>query len=222
MSFGGAEFNGETGAQADGIFLTGHKRGVSFTASSGDKGTGAQYPAASPFVTAVGGTSLNTQNGTRVSETAWKNGGGGPSQFEKRPAYQSAFNKQTMRGIPDVALVADPNTGVIIFNSFGMQGQKGFFIVGGTSVSAPLFAGVLAVVNQHRNTNLKNTNTAIYNAAEANYAADFHDITVGSNGTCGTSVRYRSAMISSRDWAVPRALTWCPTWRLRLLKTSSY
>src|SRR6266567_4587977 len=78
MSFGGAEFNGETGAQADGIFLTGHKRGVSFTASSGDHGTGAQYPAASPFVTAVGGTSLNTQNdGTRVSETAWKNGGGG-------------------------------------------------------------------------------------------------------------------------------------------------
>ncbi len=83
-------------------------------------------------------------------------------------------------------MARDPNTGVIIFNSFGMQGQKGFFIVGGTSVSAPLFAGVLAVVNQHRNANLKNTNTAIYNAAEANYAADFHDIQTGSNGTCGT------------------------------------
>jgi subtilase family serine protease len=186
MSFGGAEFAGENGAQGDGIFLTGHKRGVSFTASSGDKGTGAQYPAASPFVTAVGGTSLTTQaDGTRVSEIAWKNSGGGLSQIENRPAYQANFNKQAMRGIPDVAMVADPNTGVIIFNSFGMNGQKGFFVVGGTSVSAPLFAGVLAVVNQHRNANLKNTNTALYNAAEANYAANFHDIVTGSNGTCG-------------------------------------
>jgi subtilase family serine protease len=186
MSFGGPEFNGEMGAQADGIFLTGHKRGVSFTASAGDKGTGAQYPAASPFVTAVGGTSLNTLNdGTRVSETAWKGSGGGLSQFEARPAYQIDFNKHTKRGIPDVAMVADPNTGVVIFNSFGMDGQKGFFIVGGTSASAPLFAGVLAVVNQYRNANLKNTNTAIYNAAEVNYAANFHDIVTGSNGTCG-------------------------------------
>ncbi|SRR5579884_1885615 len=187
MSFGGPEFNGEMGAQADGIFLTGHKRGVSFTASSGDKGTGAQYPAASPFVTAVGGTSLTTLNdGSRVSETAWKGSGGGLSQLEVRPAYQSGFNKHTKRGIPDVAMVADPNTGVVIFNSFGMDGQKGFFIVGGTSASAPLFAGVLAVTNQHRNANLKNTNTALYNAAEANYAANFHDIVTGSNGTCGT------------------------------------
>ena len=187
MSFGGPEFADETGAQADGIFLTGHKRGVSFTASSGDHGTGAQYPAASPFVTAVGGTSLTTlQDGSRTSEIAWQGSGGGLSQFENRPGYQAAFTRQTKRGIPDVALVADPKTGVVVFNSFGMQGETGFFMVGGTSVSAPLFAGVLAVANQQRNANLKNTNTALYNIAETNYAANFHDIRTGSNGTCGT------------------------------------
>jgi subtilase family serine protease len=193
MSFGGAEFNGETGAQADAIFLAGHRRGVSFTASSGDHGTGAQYPAASPFVTAVGGTSLVTQaDGTYVSETAWKGSGGGLSKLEARPAYQSAFSKHTRRGLPDVAMVADPNTGVVVFDSFGMQGEKGFFILGGTSASAPLFAAVLAVANQQRNANLKNTNTALYNVAEANYATAFHDIKTGSNGTCGTICQART------------------------------
>jgi subtilase family serine protease len=187
MSFGGAEFSTEIGAQADGIFLTGHKRGVSFTASSGDQGTGAQYPASSPFVTAVGGTSLFTQpDGTYVKEAAWSGSSGGLSTFEARPAYQRAFNNHIKRGVPDVAMVADPNTGVVVFDSFGMEAEKGFFILGGTSASAPLFAAVLAVANQQRNIDLKNTNTALYNVAEAHYATDFHDVRIGSNGTCGT------------------------------------
>lgn len=186
MSFGGNESAGETGAISDGVFATGNAMGVSFTASSGDSGTGAQYPAASPYVTAVGGTSLNTHaDGTYVSETAWNGSGGGLSASEHAPAYQAGFNKNTKRGIPDVAMVADPNTGVAVYDSFGYNGQKGFFVLGGTSVAAPMFAGVLALVNQGRTSTLKNADTQIYATAKANYATDFHDITSGSNGSCG-------------------------------------
>jgi subtilase family serine protease len=67
-----------------------------------------------------------------------------------------------------------------------MEGEKGFFILGGTSASAPLFAAVLAVANQQRDVDLKNTNTALYNVADTHYATDFHDVKTGSNGTCGT------------------------------------
>jgi len=186
MSFGGSESAGETGTLGDGIFSAGNAKGVSFVASSGDSGTGAQYPAASPYVTAVGGTTLNVQaNGTYVSETAWNGSGGGVSAYEKAPAYQHGFVNNTKRGMPDVAMVADPNTGVSAYDSFGYNGQKGFFILGGTSVAAPLFAGVLALANQQHTSTLKNANIQIYALAKAHYAQYFHDITSGSNGTCG-------------------------------------
>ncbi len=186
MSFGGSESASETGALGDGIFSAGNAKGVSFTASSGDSGTGAQYPASSPYVTAVGGTTLNVKSdGTYVSETAWSGSGGGLSAYETVPAYQTGVNKSKQRGVPDVAMVADPNTGVDMYDSFGYNGQKGFFIIGGTSVAAPLFAGVLALVNQGRTTTLKNANLQIYPTAKAHYASYFHDITSGSNGSCG-------------------------------------
>ncbi|GAC1423232.1 MAG: S53 family peptidase [Ktedonobacteraceae bacterium] len=186
MSFGGSESAGQTGAIGDGVFSAGNAKGVSFTASSGDGGTGAQYPAASPYVTSVGGTTLNVKaDGTYVSETAWSGSGGGLSAYEKSPAYQVGFNKSAKRGLPDVAMVADPNTGVNVFDSFGYNGQKGFFVLGGTSVAAPMFAGVLALVNQGRSSTLKNADIQIYAAAKANYKTYFHDITSGNNGSCG-------------------------------------
>src|SRR5258708_10846972 len=89
MSFGSYEYINELSANADGIFSMGNRLGVSFVASSGDGGSGAQYPAASPFVTAVGGTTLNVQSdGTYISETAWHGSGGGISAFEQLPSYQ--------------------------------------------------------------------------------------------------------------------------------------
>jgi subtilase family serine protease len=186
MSFGGSESASETGALGDGIFSAGNAKGVSFTASSGDSGTGAQYPASSPYVTSVGGTTLNVQSdGTYVSETAWSGSGGGLSAYEKVPTYQSGVNKSKQRGVPDVAMVADPNTGVSIYDSFGYSGQKGFFIVGGTSVAAPLFAGVLALVNQGRTHTLQNANLQLYPTAKAHYSLYFHDIISGTNGSCG-------------------------------------
>jgi subtilase family serine protease len=186
MSFGGSESTSETGVLGDGIFSAGNAKGVSFTASSGDNGTGAQYPASSPYVTSVGGTTLHVQNdGRYISETAWSGSGGGLSAYEKVPSYQTGVNKSKQRGVPDVAMVADPNTGVNVYDSFGYNGQKGFFIVGGTSVAAPLFAGVLALVNQGRTHTLQNANTQIYPAAKSRYAKYFHDIASGSNGSCG-------------------------------------
>lgn len=181
MSFGGGEFSGQTGAGGDGIFSAGNNQGVSFTASSGDSGCGAQYPAASPFVTSVGGTSLRTQpNGTYVSESAWSGSGGGLSAIEPRPAYQNGFNSNTKRAIPDVAMVADPNTGVAAYDS----DLGGFFIVGGTSVAAPMWAGVLALADQKRATSMKNADNELYNVASngSKYATDYHDITTGSSG----------------------------------------
>lgn len=184
MSFGGDESAG--GTREDSVFATGNAKGVSFTASSGDSGTGVQYPAASPYVTSVGGTSLNVQSdGTYRSETAWNGSGGGLSAYENAPTYQAGFNKNTKRGIPDVAMVANPNTGVDVYDSFGYNGQKGFFILGGTSVAAPLFAGILALVDQGRTRTLKNANVQIYAVAKIAYTTDFHDITSGNNGSCG-------------------------------------
>jgi subtilase family serine protease len=181
MSFGGGEFAGETGAGADGIFSTGNGKGVSFTASSGDSGCGAQYPAASPFVTSVGGTTLTIKsNGTYVSESAWSGSGGGTSSIESRPTYQNGFNGSKQRGIPDVAMVADPNTGVLVYD----KQVGGFIIVGGTSVAAPLWAGVLALANSGRSSTMHNADIELYSVASnaTKYAKDYHDVTTGSSG----------------------------------------
>ncbi len=190
MSFGGSEFSNETGSNGDGIFSAGNLRGVSFTASSGDSGCGAQYPAASPFVTSVGGTSLFTQpDGTYVSESAWNGSGGGLSQYETRPSYQNGFNSNSKRGIPDVAMVADPNTGVEMYDSQ----IGGFLIVGGTSVAAPMWAGVLALANQKRASSMKNADVELYNVAgnASKYATDYHDVTIGSSGgNCNAGTGY--------------------------------
>jgi|SRR5579859_2426840 len=181
MSFGGGEFSGETGTGADGVFSTGNAKGVSFTASSGDSGCGAQYPAASPFVTSVGGTSLTIQSdGTYISESAWSGSGGGTSTFESRPSYQNGFNSSSQRGIPDVAMVADPNTGVSMYD----KQVGGFIVVGGTSVAAPLWAGVVALANSGRSGTMKNADNELYNVASnaTKYANDYHDVKTGSSG----------------------------------------
>ena len=107
MSWGGREFSGET--SYDHIF---NVSGVTFTAASGDNGSGVLWPAACPNVLAVGGTTLKlTAQGTVISEVAWKGSGGGASAFEKRPAYQNGWNTKTGRGTPDVSYNADPAKG---------------------------------------------------------------------------------------------------------------
>ncbi|MFN7999169.1 MAG: S53 family peptidase [Bryobacteraceae bacterium] len=178
MSFGGSEYSGEV--TADTHF---NVPGVTFCASSGDSGHQAQYPAASPFVVSVGGTTLTVgANGAWTAETAWSGSGGGSSTYETQPSYQAGYQTTGKRGIPDVALDADPNSGVAVYSKTGF---RGWAQVGGTSLSAPVWAAIIAIANSSRiaagKTALTLPQTLLYPAAEANY----HDIVSGSNGSCG-------------------------------------
>jgi subtilase family serine protease len=175
-SYGSGEFSGETAY--DFHF---NKTGVAFTVSSGDAGYGAEYPAASQYVTAVGGTSLKLNtDGTYQSETAWSGAGSGCSAYESKPTWQ--FDPDcAKRSVADVSAVADPNTGAAVYDSVRYQGKKGWFKVGGTSLSSPLIAGVYALAGS--------VPTGVYGnslpyAAAATY---LHDILFGSNGSCSGS-----------------------------------
>lgn len=143
MSWGGPEYFGET--SYDSIFTTpsGHQ-GVTFVASSGDNGAGATWPAVSPNVIGVGGTSLVLTSAGSV-QTAWSGSGGGVSRFEPQPQYQQGVVTQSTvnRVTPDVSFVADPATGVSVYSSAG-----GWATVGGTSVGAPSFSAIVAIIDQ--------------------------------------------------------------------------
>lgn len=193
MSWGGSEFSGETTYDSD---MT--HTGTFYTASSGDSGHGAGYPAASPDVIGVGGTTLNGCSGTScagfTSETAWSGSGGGSSVVESIPTFQSSykgavFGASTIngltsgdRGIPDVSFDANPSSGVSIYDSTRYQGQSGWFTVGGTSVGAPNWAGILAAGAAAGKTALQG-DSAIYSGG---YSTNLRDITSGTNGSCGT------------------------------------
>jgi subtilase family serine protease len=143
MSWGAGEFSGET--TYDFHFI---QAGVSFFVSSGDAGAPAEYPSASPNVISVGGTRLTFDtNGNVVSETGWSGSGGGCSAYETANVAQTtgSVNCAGKRATPDVSLDADPASGVSVYDSYGYQGQKGWFKVGGTSASAPMWAARSAV-----------------------------------------------------------------------------
>jgi subtilase family serine protease len=141
-------------------------------------------------VVAVGGTTLPLDGaGNRTgAETAWNGSGGGLSAYVAEPAYQSSYGISSggKRAIPDVAAVADPNTGVAVYSSTRYNGQKGWFVVGGTSLSSPLWAGFIALADQGRGTALTDGHSALYNLATgSSYGTDYHDVQSGTNGTCG-------------------------------------
>jgi len=192
MSWGGGEFPEET--QVDPFFQV---PGVTFIASSGDSAFGVQYPAVSPYVIGVGGTTLETNPAAvYLGETAWSDGGGGISQFEPEPLFQSFFglphDPHHLRGVPDVAYDGDPVTGVALYDSVPYQGFYGWFQVGGTSAGAPQWSAILADVDsirvEKKRPPLAYTNGgaafALYVAAGRG-ARTFHDISIGTNGLCG-------------------------------------
>ena len=134
MSWGGAEFSSETAYDSTFTTPSGHG-GVVFVASSGDSGAGTEWPAVSPNVLAVGGTSLTitTQNAWG-GETAWSDSGGGRSLYEAEPAFQRAAQASGKRTTPDVAYDANPNTGVYVYDTVpDSAGDTGWFSYGGTS-----------------------------------------------------------------------------------------
>ncbi len=151
--------------------------GVAITASAGDSGYGAQVPAAYNTVTAVGGTSLNYSGGTR-SETAWNGTGSGCSAYIAKPSWQhdSGCGNRT---VGDVSAVADPNTGVSVYDSYAYQGQSGWLVFGGTSVSSPIIASVYALAG--------NASGITYGSYPYSHTGSLNDVTSGSNGSCGGS-----------------------------------
>jgi hypothetical protein len=131
---------------------------VTFVAAAGDSGTasGVLWPASSPNVISVGGTSLQVQDssGTYLSEGPWRGfrGGtsGGFSQIEPEPAYQEVAQQSGARSGPDVGYNADPNTGFAVYDSVSFNGQSGWDVVGGTSAGAPQWAALIALADQAR------------------------------------------------------------------------
>jgi subtilase family serine protease len=163
--------------------------------SSGDSGNPASYPATSPYVLAVGGTTLTLGSGGSVSsETAWDLSGGGISYIEPKPSYQDAVNPSAYRATPDVSFDADPNTGVPVYDSEESSTDGHWFEVGGTSVGAPAWSAILAVADQLRaqagKPPLTEADFGVQNAVySVQYGDGLYDITQGSNGIvslCGT------------------------------------
>ncbi len=183
LSWGGSEFLTET--NYDSYFVS--PSGAPFFASSGDNGTGAEWPAVSPNVIAVGGTTLSFNlDGTLATESAWSGSGGGASLYEPMPSFQTTYGVSTsgrMRAIPDVSYDADPSSGVSVYDSYGYSGQSGWFTVGGTSAGAPQWAGIAALT--HGISNQKLYSDALSQAATLSATLYFRDITSGTNGTCG-------------------------------------
>ncbi|MEA2220502.1 MAG: hypothetical protein QOJ35_3128 [Solirubrobacteraceae bacterium] len=173
-SWGGAEFSGETGAAYDGHF----NRALPITVSSGDAGYGAQFPASSRYVTAVGGTSLRRDTSARGwGETVWSGAGSGCSAYESKPAWQTDAGC-ARRTIADVSAVADPNTGVSVYDSYGHGRGVGWLVFGGTSASAPLVAAVYG---------LAGNGSSAYAGFPYGHRTALFDVTAGSNGSCAVA-----------------------------------
>jgi hypothetical protein len=164
MSWGSNETRGET---ANDVYFS--DPDVAFFAASGDDGSVVMYPSCSPYVVAVGGTTLNLDSyGNVISETAWSGSGGGVSQYENIPTYQSSYGlTSTKRCVPDVAYNADKNTGVQVY----CNGH--WWIVGGTSAGAPQWAAIHALGASAKLSNL-------YDKAKTSSATYFRDITSGA------------------------------------------
>lgn len=152
--------------------------GVAITASSGDGGYGVEYPAASPHVTAVGGTSLtrNANNSRGWDETAWDGAGSGCSAVESKPSWQKDSGCAN-KAVADVSAVADPATGVAVYDTFQ---TSGWGVVGGTSVASPVIASTYALGGTPA--------SGSYPVSTAyDRSASLNDVTSGSNGSCTPS-----------------------------------
>ncbi|MGE5446495.1 MAG: S8 family serine peptidase [Ignavibacteriales bacterium] len=172
-SYGSSEFSSETAYDSH----LNHP-GIAITFSSGDSGYGTSYPAASPYVTAGGGTSLYFST-TSITESAWSKAGSGCSVYESKPSWQKD-NLCSRRTIADVSADANPNTGAAIFDSVPYGGHIGWFLVGGTSLSSPIIAGTYALAG--------GVGAGIWGNALPylqSPSTNLNDIVGGKNGRCG-------------------------------------
>lgn len=192
-SYGSTEYSGETTDNAN--YLVGPSQSAVIDYSTGDNGAPGSFPAYSPDVVAVGGTSLYTASarGAYGNEVGWSGSGGGTSQYFSTPSYQSSNGvNYGARSTPDVSIVADPNTGVWVYDSYSYPDE--LIGVGGTSLACPVFSGMVALADAARAANgyaplvsyagnsdsIQSKLYGDYNSG--NYGNDFHDITTGNNG----------------------------------------
>ena len=197
-SWGGGEFSGE------GAFDPDFASAVPILFSAGDAFGLTEYPCTSPNVTCVGGTHLlETSTSHRNLELVWDESvfggggtGGGCSPFEGEPPFQSGFSTcGSRRGVPDIAAIADEFTGVLIYLGSN-AGGPGLFLIGGTSLAAPVMAAIVANVDASRVAQGKtilggsatsfNLTSLLYQAAvNPFYHYRFYDVTTGTNATPG-------------------------------------
>jgi subtilase family serine protease len=172
-SYGGSEFNGETSWESHW-----NHPGIAITVSSGDNGYGVEFPAASRYVTAVGGTSLRraTTTARGWTETAWSGAGSGCSAYVPKPSWQTDTATCARRTVADVAAVADPATGVAVYDSYGSSGGANWYVFGGTSVAAPIVASVYALAG--------NTASISNGSYPYSHSGSLFDVTSGTNGQC--------------------------------------
>ncbi len=157
-----------------------HHPGVAITASAGDSGYGVEYPAASKWVTAVGGTTLTRSSAARgFIETAWSDTGSGCSTMNTTTWQALSITGCGRRAVADVSAVADPATGVAVYDSYAFESTSGWLTFGGTSAAAPIIAAVYALAG----------NTA--DVEDGSYLwvhhAGLRDVISGSNGDCTTT-----------------------------------
>jgi hypothetical protein len=157
-----------------------HHPGVAITASAGDYSFGASYPATGKYVTAVGGTSLSSATNTRGwAETVWSGTGSGCSAYVAKPSFQTSITTGcSNRAEADVSAVADPNTGVAVYDSYQAPAWQVF---GGTSVSSPIIASVYALAGTPGASDSPNT-------YPSTHTSSLYDVTSGTNGTCSPSI----------------------------------
>ena len=210
MSFGSSEAGWV--ASVDSYFKG---TGMTYVAAAGDSGTQVLWPAVSPNVVAVGGTSLNwSGSGTRY-EAAWLKSGGGMSAYEALPAWQSGVTPAgggalARRAVPDVAFNANPSTGEYV--ALTLPGAATIWMAfGGTSIAAPQWAGIVAVANAMRVASAKpvlgDIHTLLYKSIAAvpgTYAATMGDVVDGTNGSCATC-RAGTGFDQATGWGTPNS-----------------
>jgi subtilase family serine protease len=190
-SYGAREFLGEGTYQSH----YNHK-GIAITVSSGDNGYGVEFPAASKFVTAVGGTSLTIDSSTvrGWSESVWSGAGSGCSAYIAKPAWQTDKGCANNRTVADVSAVANPNTGVAVYDSYGSTADTNgnslnWYVFGGTSVSAPIIASAYALAG----------NAITYGEYPYSHRSSLYDVVSGSNGGCSKRKAYLCTGVTGYD-----------------------
>jgi subtilase family serine protease len=179
-----------------------HHVGVAITASAGDSGYGVSYPASSKWVTAVGGTTLTRTSSARgFTESAWSESGSGCSTTNATTWQDPSITGCAGRAVADVSAVADPDTGVAVYDSYSDEGVSGWLTFGGTSASAPIIAGVYALAGDA---------FSVSDAAPLwSSHVGLHDVTRGNNGSCPTHqwCTARRGWDGPTGWGTPDGVT---------------